>query len=155
MSKKKKQEKLLYHYTSKAHLLDILASGYIKRSPSDLVAPTKLEYDVETNSFVGDTDDIRPVVWLTSNPYATQEELGTYQQVAPEKRKDTVRIAVTKTADMKSWLSWHTSNHGDERTAERFKATALDWMNWYVCERDIPVEEFVEVMVDGEEVVGI
>jgi hypothetical protein len=114
-----------------------------------------LEYDEETHAIVGDTDDIRPVVWLTFNPNATQEELGTVQQVAADKRKDVVRIAVKQTKDMPSWFAWHTSNGGDAETFRRYKATASDWANWYICEHEIPVEEFVEVLVDGEVVDGI
>ena len=147
--KRKKQEKLLYHHTTFGHLLDIIESGYIKRTPSDLTLPKDITIDKAESEWVGDNDDYRPVVWLTSSANVTQESLGTVQQVEPAWRKDVVSIAVRKANDIHSWFAWHTSNGGEPEVVKRFQETAPDWSNWYICEREIPVDEFAEIRVLG------
>ena len=63
----------LYHYTTLDYVPKILEDGFLMLTPSNLVKPKRYwkerredgNYDI-----VSDTDDIKPVVWLT------QEELG-------------------------------------------------------------------------------
>ena len=63
----------LYHYTTLDFVPKILEDGFLMLTPSNLVKPKRYwkerredgNYDI-----VSDTDDIKPVVWLT------QEELG-------------------------------------------------------------------------------
>ena len=63
----------LYHYTTLDFVPKILEDGFLMLTPSNLVKPKrywKERRDDGNYDIVSDTDDIKPVVWLT------QEELG-------------------------------------------------------------------------------
>ena len=63
----------LYHYTTLDFVPKILEDGFLMLAPSNLVKPKrywKERRDDGNYDIVSDTDDIKPVVWLT------QEELG-------------------------------------------------------------------------------
>lgn len=55
----------LFHYTNPYHLDEILASGKLKLTCSNLVRPVNGR--MENHNFLSDTDGYRPVVWLTDS----------------------------------------------------------------------------------------
>ncbi|MCR5390202.1 MAG: hypothetical protein K6E77_05565 [Lachnospiraceae bacterium] len=163
----------LYHFTSETHLKEIIKSGYIKLSPSNLERPINERVDKENMRTVADNDDVRPVVWLTSTPVIKGDETGVYniddakrkaidQALADGKitkeqyeilieSKTSVRIAVEKTQDMFRWTRWAEENGIESKWFKALKQAAADYGNFYVCEREIPVGEFVQVEINGKQ----
>lgn len=158
----------LYHYTRLMNFRQIAKSGQIKLSASDLVKPTDLHETKRGNRIVieASTDDIHPVVWLTTNPDMTASSIGgstlmdadgnmvSAEQLPPFVRtyKDEVRITIKKTDDMHKWSEWTEENGIEKSWLSRLKKRWTDWNDYYVVEREIPVSEFESISICGEEI---
>lgn len=135
----------LYHYTTKEHYEEILAAGCLCLTPSNLLEPRYLHLDEEKGAYVSETDGYRPVVWLTNDNGASTESLGNNQD--PYGKKTEVRISIDKARDMYPWYRWAQENGIDPRWFKGLKRAASGWRHFYVCEREIPVSEFVDVRI--------
>lgn len=135
----------LYHYTTKEHYKEILETGSLHLTPSNLIKPKHLHLDAEKGAYVDETDEYRPVVWLTSDNGASATSLGNFQD--PHGKKTDVRISIAKARDMHPWYRWAQENGIDRFWFKSLKRAASGWRSFYVCEREIPVSEFVDVRI--------
>lgn len=140
----------LYHFTSKRHFQEILDSGVLKVSPSNLVKPKNLHFDKTLDRWDWDTYDYKPVVWLTESPTARDEVMQATGKEGSGERKDEVRIAAEKTPGMQKWTKWAEANGIDRKWFKDVKRASRDHQAWYVSEIPIPVEDFAAVEIDGE-----
>jgi len=129
----------LYHYTSYHHLLEIVASGKLKLTNSNLLEPVNLR--IENGNAVSDTDWYKPVVWLTSREAPT--EIGVYfadMPMPPEHDKRRIRITIPNTVllGIRPWNQWATQNHMN-RDWRRALTKGMDSSSWYITEQEIPL----------------
>lgn len=108
-------EKQLYHYTSYYHMMEIIASGKLKLTNSNLLYPDNLR--IENGSAISDTDDYKPVVWLTSRERPTK--IGVYfpdMPLPPEHDKRRIQITIPNIAllGIKPWNQWAKQNKMDK-----------------------------------------
>lgn len=93
----------LYHYTNLETMKEILESGALKLTPSNLKKPTNLH--VGTNQFghqaiISDTDSYKPVVWLTDSDSPERHGLSNpLEQMPPELDKRRIRFVLEKKPD--------------------------------------------------------
>lgn len=60
----------LYHYTNLINMKDILKSGALKLTPSNLKKPKDLHRGINQfgkHALISETDSYKPVVWLTNS----------------------------------------------------------------------------------------
>lgn len=131
---------ILYHYTTLRHFLDILASGQINTTHSELKKPVNLHR--VGNAYVDEaTDDYKPVVWLTANPQANPETtMGTPDSY--RESKVAVRIAIERRNGMYLWEPWAKRNGMERSWMDSMKRVMPDWKNVYVYEKPIPTSFF-------------
>ena len=133
----------LFHYTNPVHLGEILASGKLKLTCSNLVRPVNGR--MEDHNFVSDTDGYRPVVWLTDSisPYGhgiDQEGIMTER----DKARIRIEVAVTPDLHIQKWMDWADENNMDpEWRAAITHRTAFK--TWYITEQEIPITSIVEI----------
>ena len=140
---------LLYHYTTMQHYLEIVVSGQINTTHSELLRPVNLHLNAEGTAWVDEaTDDYKPVVWLTCEPNAKSEDYGNWDTATESKTE--VRIAVEKAKDMYLWNAWRKANRMEEEWFEQLRSNMPGWRDVYVCERPIPTSDFVEVRIRVE-----
>ncbi len=146
----------LYHYTSFHHLPKILEAGFLKLTPSNLVEPKRYWRRADEGggySIVSDTDDVKPVVWLT------KEELGAdAAKDAVALGLDTGHIAAVNKMEVKFvvpwndkyewWLDWQKRNRMKKKQYRLFTSHGEHYGSWYVCEEPIPLSD-VEKVVDN------
>ncbi len=95
----KKKEEVLFHYTCKFHLPEILESGYLKLTDSNLIPPDgTLLTEIASKNY-------KPVVWLTDSLCTDGHGLdGGWTD------KKEIKITVRRKPSMKWW------RHGRNRT---------------------------------------
>ena len=129
----------LYHFTSKQHLQDILNSGYLKLTMSSVKMPTR--WWVSNYTQHTDTENYKPVVWLTDNPIP--DALGNGLEGVMD--KVAVRITVKKDFEKyKYWLSWANANRMDKEWMKCF-IDGRNYRSWFISENIIPVSEFISI----------
>lgn len=112
-----------YHYTSKVHVANILKSGHLKLTESNL------KHDVEL---------YKPVVWLTTKAIPNDFELGLDGSVVD---KTEVKIIVKPQKHFKTWTKFKKENAPlnnkwidvleNNRTPE----------SWYISEKEVPLSQ--------------
>ena len=147
--KKKKLPGVLYHYTSPIHYALIQKYGALKPTPSNLkygtmaVKPIIVDGEVIGEKHVDEYEHYHPVVWLTSNPDAKNDETGLNVE------KTACRISIpTKGAPWRylRWPEFCEKYHADPAIVASLKAGyGADWKSWYVCESEIPIADFSAV----------
>ena len=69
-------KKFLYHYTSRMQAEQIIKSGYLKLTPSNLIKPIDariVKHEDGTFGVVSEiSDPVKPVVWLTDSEDASR-----------------------------------------------------------------------------------
>lgn len=130
--------KVLYHYTSLEHLVEIIVSGRIKTGPSDLLTP-KAYYLVNGRVICPETDDYKPVVWLTDSE--SPESMGLDGAHYSKKR---IRISVPKKTCFKKWDKWADENNMEPQWKKAF-ARDLNWKSWYITESAISLDDVSEI----------
>lgn len=134
--------KYLYHYTSLEHLKEIKKAGYIKKTPSNLLAPKNLR--IVDHAWVDPaTDNYYPVVWLTDSE--SPERLG-IECDHPTLRdaKKRIRISIPKKSYYFKWNKWAQEHNMDREWRKKF-TRGFNWQSWYVSEVEIPLESFSEI----------
>lgn len=148
--KKTKLPENLYHYTSLIKYRMISATGKL------VLTPSNLKYDGATFhqeplyfngheigiKAVDKYENYHPVVWLTANDHAGAKNTGL--------SNDKIMCRITIKTNGKIWrhLPWRTfcdKYNADRSVASTLKQTANDYLNWYVCESEIPVADFAKV----------
>ncbi len=139
----------LYHYTTVRHYLEIMVSGQINTTHSELLRPVNVHLNAEGTAWVDEeTDGYKPVVWLTCNPHAKTEDYGNWD-TAGESKTD-VRITVERAKDMYLWNAWRKANHMEEEWFKELISHMPGWRDVYVCPRPIPTSEFTDVVIRKE-----
>lgn len=133
----------LFHYTNPVHLAEILDSGKLKRTNSNLVRPVNGR--MENHNFVSDTDDFRPVVWLTDS--ISPKGHGIEQKgIETERDKTRIRIEVAVTPDLhiQKWRDWADENNMDPEWRAIITG-GYAYKTWYITEQEIPITSIVEI----------
>ena len=104
----------LYHYTSVLNLPYIMETRYLKLTPSNLVKPKRYWKELHPSgtgyNIVGDTDNIKPVVWMTEEDNVQKEEafhIG-YRQ-SPDDRTE-IKFVIPYKEKYKWWVDWKDRN---------------------------------------------
>ena len=87
-------------------------------------------------------ENYHPVVWLTANDHAGAKNTGLSND------KIMCRITIRTNGKIWQYLPWRTfcdKYNADRSVASTLKQTANDYLNWYVCESEIPVADFAKV----------
>ncbi len=135
----------LYHFTSYQHMLEIIADGKLKRTPSNLLEPVNPR--IENGVYVSDTDDYKPVVWLTSK--ATPDRLGVdTPELPPQFNKHRVRLEISPPPFLNicKWEPWADS-HGISPKWKAALIKNMDYDTWYISEGEIPIA-YVSRIID-------
>ena len=143
--------KSLYHFTSKAHLLDIIKSGKIIRTCSNLLCPTNLRI-VDGKYIDDETDNHRPVVCLTDSlspdkhGFEGARPLDVPFQAYKEGTKKRIRLEILMRPELniRRWGPWADENNMDQEWRKAF-IRGKDWHSWYITESEIPLSEVVEI----------
>lgn len=157
---------ILYHWTNVRWLESILADGQINVTASDLSGPTRAQVGKVAREYASRwTHETEPqVVWLADNPEVDPTYLGMIDvrgdvprtvpahMLPPEFRKTRVRITVdVPNADVHWWPRWARTKGIRELWYQQLAEGHRNPHEWYVVTRPIPVSEFVEVMIDGQQ----
>lgn len=133
---------MLYHFTDSLRLGFIMEDGYLKLTPSSLLKPVSIHVERDERgilSYVDETDSYKPVVWLTSIENAKGGDLGIHNL------KCTIRIALEEKPEYRYYPVWAREN---KMKTNWFKSFTRDkrFGSWYVCEKTIPVSDFIEIV---------
>lgn len=133
----------LYHYTSKQHLQQIIESGYLKLTPSNLIEPTDLKIITDKN---GDkiavselSDPVKPVVWLTES--TSPERMGIDNTKFDKKQ---IRITIPKKSTYKLWFTWAQRNKIKKSWYNRL-IKDCNYTSWYISEDIIKLEDIAKI----------
>ena len=90
----------LYHYTNLINMKDILKSGALKLTPSNLKKPKDLHRGINQfgkHALISETDSYKPVVWLTNSASSQQHGLELpMPSIPPEYDKKRIRFVLEK-----------------------------------------------------------
>ena len=81
--------------------------------------------------------DYHPVVWLTANNQVTAQNTGLSD--------DKLMCRINIKTDGRFWRYLRWRDFCDKYHADRFKQSASDHANWYICESEIPLTDFAKV----------
>lgn len=150
----------LYHFTSISHLMDILETGVVKLSNSQLKKPTAAEARVLNKYIKGSSEPPtqaeqklleqaligkNPVVWFTDRE--DPERIGlddvTNKPVDLIHDKKQVCIVVEQTPEFKHWQEWALKKHIN---LDWYRAitNGCDYKSWYILERPLKLSEIKE-----------
>lgn len=145
--------KYLYHYTAGILWGKIKESGYIKLTPSNLLKPKNMHWEVVNGirTLADETDDYKPVVWLTTNE--SPNDNGNLEKVG----KNEIQIVIPY--DEKKhiwWVEWKDKNRMNKSWFKKLTSHGERYGTWYVCEEIIPVEDIacVKNLKTGEIIYG-
>lgn len=130
---------VLYHYSCKERLFEILSSGYLKLTCSDIIMPDgTLEAELKAAAY-------HPVVWLTDSLSAEKMGLDGCAY-----NKKAIRFTVRKTADMEKWTEWEPQWEMRHEWKQAY-CKGLNWKSWYISEKAILFDDILKVenLVDG------
>lgn len=130
---------VLYHYSCKERLFEILSSGYLKLTCSDIIMPDGTQRtELKAAAY-------HPVVWLTDSLSA--ENMGLDGSAY---NKKAIRFTVRKTADMKKWSEWEPQKEMNARWKSAYRKNR-NWSSWYVSEQAIPLADVLKIenVLDG------
>lgn len=149
-----KQGKVFYHFTCFYHMMEIIASGKIKLTNSNLLEPVNMR--IENGVAVSDTDYYKPVVWLTSKP--AHSKIGVFfpgSSPRPEYDKRRIRIEIPdlQELDIRPWSRWAAEN-GISPQWRAALTRGMDFSAWYITEKEIPITA-VSHIIDLQEKVEI
>lgn len=130
----------LYHYTSVYQLGLIMQSREIRLSPSNLMRPKNPRLvDIDgIQTFIDETDTIKPVVWLTTFlDFDRAVECG----VSEGKTECAIVIDDADKNVFKKWDKWAIANGIEKAWFNTLKQTAPLWRSFYVSEQPIVIPE--------------
>lgn len=142
----------LYHYTSRYQAEQIIESGYLKLTPSNLIKPVdlkKVRREDGIYDFVSEiSDGVKPVVWLTDSLDASGHGLENLKNPDVKKR---IRITVSMKESYKWWVTWAERNRMNKKWFKDF-TRGKRYGTWYVSEEPIMLDDvlLIEDMVTGD-----
>ena len=128
-------------------MLGIIRDGKIKRSNSQLLPPANGR--IVDGKYVSDTDDYKPVVWLTSS--ITPARLGVYfpgrSCDLPEEDKRRIRIEIPSTImlNIMPWTQFAKRNGVDPEWRDII-TKGMNYASWYVTENEIPISAVARII---------
>ena len=131
----------LYHFTSVGHYLEIVESGFIKLSPSNLLPPDEKTAFIRSlpnggKEYWDKNSDYKPVVWLTDLKNPDPSALALY----PEKCK--IRLTIKNCFMYEKWIDFANRNSMDKewrRSIERGRRPE----HWFISQSQIPYSAIV------------
>ena len=108
---------------------------------ADLITDCKMWQTAVNRFFKALAGDDR-VDWLTANDHAGAKNTGLSND------KIMCRLTIRTNGKIWRYLPWRTfcdKYNADRSVASTLKQTANDYLNWYVCESEIPVADFAKV----------
>lgn len=142
----------LYHYTSRYQAEQIIESGYLKLTPSNLIKPVDLKKvrleDGNYEYVSAISDPIKPVVWLTDSLDASGHGLENETSLDIKKR---IRITIPMKDTYEWWLTWAERNRMNKSWFKAF-IRGKRYGTWYVSEESITLADvlLIEDLVTGE-----
>ena len=134
----------LYHYTSLYHLRQILDTGYIKLTASNLLQPVAPR--LVNGVFVDETDNYKPVVWLTDTlDFGTAKANGLVGGMF-DKTEVAIVIENATLKDFKYWVRWAKDNRMDKAWFKALTSDTPNFRSWYITEKPIPVDKSVPIV---------
>lgn len=150
---------LLYHFTALQYVLEIIESGRLEVTASNLKKPNRSRErtyrDPRTgHPVIGNPEDdaYKPVVWLTSDPDPSGNGLDAITNGSKDLKRR-VRITIPWQPEFEKWTTWAIKNRIDRKWFDRLRASGGGKSaTWYICERPIPLEEVsvIEDLQTGE-----
>lgn len=142
----------LYHYTSRYQVEQIIESGYLKLTPSNLIKPVDLKImkltDGNYDAVSAISDPIKPVVWLTSSLDTSGHGIESPHDPNFKKR---IRITIPTKDSYKWWITWAEENRMNKSWFKAF-TRGKRYGTWYVSEEAIMLDDvlLIEDLVTGE-----
>lgn len=142
----------LYHYTSRYQVEQIIKSGYLKLTPSNLIKPVDLKKvrleDGNYEYVSAISDPVKPVVWLTDSLDTEGHGIENPQDPNFKKR---IRITIPMKDSYKWWLTWAEKNRMNKNWFKAFTC-GKRYGTWYVSEEVITLNEIllIEDLITGE-----
>lgn len=142
----------LYHYTSRYQAEQIIESGYLKLTPSNLIKPVDLKKvrceDGNYEYVSAISDPVKPVVWLTDSLETSGH--GLENETSPNFKKR-IRITIPMKDSYKWWLTWAEKNRMNKSWFKAF-TRGKRYGTWYVSEEPITLTDvlLIEDLVTGE-----
>ena len=132
---------ILYHYTSREHLKEILKSREIKLTASNLLKPVK---PAIINGKLSDvTDNYKPVVWLTSLlDFSKAIQAG----LTIEKTEAAIQIEMSPLQPFYKWADWAERNGIDKEWYQALKNTAPLWETFYITEYPLKITDTTRII---------
>ena len=138
-------KKFLYHYTSRMQAEQIIKSGYLKLTPSNLIKPIDariVKHEDGTFGVVSEiSDPVKPVVWLTDSEDASR--MGLECPNNPDFKKQ-VKIVVPMKDAYKWWVTWAERNHMNKKWFKAFSA-GVNYRSWFVSEEIISLADVARI----------
>lgn len=138
----------LYHYTAMKRWEQILDSGYLKLTPSNLLKPVNprmVKLPDGSWNCTDETDAIKPVVWLTDSIEAAGH--------GNDKIKQEIQIVIPYDKEKHHWwVEWKDKNRMNKSWFKKLTSNGERYGTWYVCEEIIPVSAilYVKNLLTGE-----
>lgn len=127
----------LYHYTSINHLKEILRSGEIRLTASNLMKPKNPT--LLNGRLVDETDNYMPVVWFTDTlDFETAYNCGLSGGIE-DKTEAAITVTVNDTMTFYKWDQWAEQNDIDPEWFEALKKTAPEWDTFYISETPVKI----------------
>ena len=134
-----KSTKVFYHYTNLVNMKAIIESGRITRAPSNLLRP-KHPRIVNGCCIDPETDDYKPVVWMTDSE--APEGLGLEGCRDSKKR---IRFTIPKKPYFVKWNKWARQYNMDPQWRKAL-TSGMNWQAWYISELEIPLDDVSEIL---------
>lgn len=144
----------VYHYTSLNNMKEILESGALKLTPSNLLEPKDMHPGINQfghQDMISETDSYKPVVWLTDSDSPERHGIEPPQSLPPELDKKRVRFVLEKKPDYLWWHTWSDKNRINKKYKKRL-TLGMAYGSWYICEHEIPLSDilYIEDLQTGE-----
>lgn len=155
--------KKLYHYTSRYQAEQIIKSGYLKLTPSNLIKPVDMKIvrnaDGTRDVVSAISDPVKPVVWMTDSLDSSGHGL---EYGNPTGFKQRVRITIPMQDSYKWWVTWAERNRMNKKWFRDFTRNHR-YGTWYISEEPITLADVLliedletgEVLYDNRQVTNL
>lgn len=129
----------LYHYTSLYQLKLIMDAKQIDLCPSNLVRPDDWYMVEDANGIptvADETDDFKPVVWLTN---FLDFKRALKSGLNKPKTECAIVVKNPDPACFVKWDKWAIANGIEKKWFNALKRTAPEWPSFYVTEKPIVI----------------
>ena len=152
----KKPPRYLYHHTGLANLPSIMADGFMKLTPSNLLPPDDVTAHYEPlygpdgeqygERYWDKNQSYKPVVWLMT------EEKPDYSKHGLSGDKTKVTFVFRYSFRFIPWKTFADANRMDPGWRYELEKGKRP-RTWYICQTEIPISEAIEIRViaDNEE----